>query len=249
MPNPRELATPNTHKVVIDLLMSEKKGKVLESPAGEGAMSLKLKELGFEVIAVDIDENSFLPKDEIKFAKVDLNQPLPFQESSFDSILCVEGLEHLENHFLVIREFARVIKKDGVLIISTPNTLNVYNRIRFFLFGSREIIQDIVDKRKEVYGEKIKELWHHPNPIDFPYLRNILEKNGFKLEAIDINRNIYNLAPKKLTKKFFYYILLFISGVVIKIANKIFSIPPKSVGTTSFPLLWSEILIIKARKI
>lgn len=245
---PKEEAIIGTHSKVIDLLKNEPKGKVLDAPSGEGALSINLKNMGFEVIALDIEKDKFIPKEEIKFICADLNKTLPFENESFNYIVCVEGIEHLENPFLLIREFSRVLKRNGKLIITTPNTLNIYNRIRYFIFGSRDVIQDIIDRRKELYEENISFLLHHPAPIDFPYLRNILNNNNFVIEKIECNRNIAKAkSQRKIIKHFFKLILLF-SSIIIIIFNKILKPPKKSEGLLQYPLLWGEVLIIKCIK-
>jgi 2-polyprenyl-3-methyl-5-hydroxy-6-metoxy-1,4-benzoquinol methylase len=55
------------------------------------------------------------------FEKRDLNQKLQYKDEAFDIILCLEVLEHLEEPYNVISEFFRVIRKGGLLIMSTPN--------------------------------------------------------------------------------------------------------------------------------
>jgi len=45
---------------------------------------------------------------------------LPFKNASFDSILCLEVLEHVDSPSKVMREMARVLKKGGVLYLTVP---------------------------------------------------------------------------------------------------------------------------------
>jgi SAM-dependent methyltransferase len=45
---------------------------------------------------------------------------IPEPDLSFDSILCVEVFEHLPNPLLAIKEFARLIRPNGYLIITAP---------------------------------------------------------------------------------------------------------------------------------
>lgn len=45
---------------------------------------------------------------------------IPEPDNSFDAIICIEVLEHLPNPVLAIKEFARLIKKGGNLIITAP---------------------------------------------------------------------------------------------------------------------------------
>ncbi len=45
---------------------------------------------------------------------------IPEKDESFDVILCSEVLEHLPNSVEAIKEFQRLLKKDGILIITAP---------------------------------------------------------------------------------------------------------------------------------
>lgn len=48
---------------------------------------------------------------------------LPFQDASFDKIICSEVLEHVADDWQGIKEMARVLKNDGIIAISVPNYL------------------------------------------------------------------------------------------------------------------------------
>jgi len=48
---------------------------------------------------------------------------LPFQDASFDKIICSEVLEHIPDDRQSISEMARVLKDDGAIAISVPNYL------------------------------------------------------------------------------------------------------------------------------
>ena len=43
---------------------------------------------------------------------------MPLENESIDVILCTEVFEHLKNPILALKEFSRVMKKDGVLILT-----------------------------------------------------------------------------------------------------------------------------------
>jgi SAM-dependent methyltransferase len=45
---------------------------------------------------------------------------LPFQSDSFDCIVCTEVLEHVPEPINVLKEFRRVLKKNGMLFLTTP---------------------------------------------------------------------------------------------------------------------------------
>ena len=46
---------------------------------------------------------------------------LPFRDGVFDKILCMEVLEHLESPSKGVMEMRRVLKEDGMIVISMPN--------------------------------------------------------------------------------------------------------------------------------
>jgi 2-polyprenyl-3-methyl-5-hydroxy-6-metoxy-1,4-benzoquinol methylase len=131
---PSPIAAEGIHEEVISLLIAEKRGKVLDVPAGQGALTLKLKEMGFEVYAADISPESFVVED-IECKRVDLNKSLPYADGAFDYIVCVEGIEHLENPFLTLREFSRILEPEGKIILTTPNILNLRARLSYLFFG------------------------------------------------------------------------------------------------------------------
>ena len=88
------------------------KGRVLELAAGQGGLSLRLKNMGYSVIASDLLSSNFKVSD-IEFVRMDLNKSFPFRDEYFDYIVCVEGVEHIESHFHFVRECYRILKRGG----------------------------------------------------------------------------------------------------------------------------------------
>lgn len=58
---------------------------------------------------------------------------LPFEEASFDVVVCTEVLEHLTHGSKLCEEFARVICPRGACYISVPNVVSLPSRVRWGL--------------------------------------------------------------------------------------------------------------------
>lgn len=58
------------------------------------------------------------------FQVCDIMKGLPFDSNKFDYIFCLEVIEHVENPTFLLNQFNRVLKDNGVLLLSTPNPYN-----------------------------------------------------------------------------------------------------------------------------
>lgn len=54
------------------------------------------------------------------FEHADLDAALPYARETFDAIVCVNALYAVEDPLRTLREFARVLREDGALVIATP---------------------------------------------------------------------------------------------------------------------------------
>lgn len=94
-----------------------------------------LASLGFQVVATDYSPPPPMEGSIDRVGGVDLNEHLPFRSAAFDGVNLIEVIEHIEHQAQLIREIARVLRKEGVVVISTPNILNVLSRLRFLFTG------------------------------------------------------------------------------------------------------------------
>ncbi len=180
---PAPIARPEIHETVARILDPYPRGKLLDVPAGEGALSARLSEAGFQVEGCDLYPEIFrVPGIEVR--RGDLSGALPYEDAEFQYITCLEGLEHIENPHQAVREFARLLVPGGHLVISVPNVLNIEERVKWLLNGYtshfKPISQEHLRMRHEQWGEK-EEVVLHINPIAYTELRYILEKYGFEL--------------------------------------------------------------------
>ena len=175
-----ENASKNIHNVVEELISSEDGiKKVLDIPSGAGAFTWRMLKKEYDVFSGDIE--NILHFEHKNFVIADMNEPLPFEDGFFDAVVCIDGIEHLENPFKFIRECERILRKDGKLIISTPNIDAMRSRWRHFLTGHH-------NKDKSPLNENNPTPLHHINMFSYPRLRYILHTNGFKIEQVKTNR-------------------------------------------------------------
>ncbi len=134
--------------------------QVLDAACGEGYGSSLLAAYAKNVEGVDIDEKSIAhatsryPQKNTNFQQASVTQ-LPFSDNQFDVIVSFETLEHLAEQEQMLAEFNRVLKEDGIIIISTPDKKHYSDEQDF----SNEF------HVKELYKQEFKTLldkhWQH----------------------------------------------------------------------------------------
>lgn len=147
----------------------------LDVGCGDGTRTVIFDEFGRVVCGIDyLDWLDKRVRYRIQFKQWDFMKAcLPYKEESFDLLLCFDVIEHLYNPEVLLKEIYRLLKKDGVLIISTPNR----NR----LFG---YLLQILGLRKFPYGEKKSDDPYAQHVIEYlvPELKNLLNIEGFMVK-------------------------------------------------------------------
>jgi len=102
--------------------------RILDAGCGAGDFEKYIcsKNLNFSVEAVDFSNQMIkgarkkCKRKNIKFSQGNLNNRLPYRDNYFDSIICLQVLFALPRTNFTLREFYRVIKPHGKLIIVDP---------------------------------------------------------------------------------------------------------------------------------
>ena len=175
---------------IIEIFKSEERGKVLDLGCASGDYSIRLKEMGYEVVAADA-YGDFEYKNEIKFKTCDITKKIPFSNETFDYVLFTEVVEHLRNPYFVMKEINRVLRKGGKIILSTPNVLNIKSRIRFLAEGAYEYYRESPLDQIENLKANLYQL--HILPLRYHEMEFLLYDCRFKIDKIftSIYENLY----------------------------------------------------------
>ncbi len=142
-----------------------KNSKVLDLGCGyNGFFLIKNRNRILSGIGVDISVNENVTDSKIKLVKSDLNQNLPFNTASFDLVVSLANLEHLENPQLNSKEIFRVLKPGGILLLTTPSTY------------AKPVLEFLSFKLKIINEDEIRD---HKNYFNKERLVDILKKSGF----------------------------------------------------------------------
>lgn len=103
-----------------------KNKSVLDIACGEGYGSALLSQSAKSVVGVDISEEAInhaknkYQLNNLKF-KLGSCSKIPLEDNSVDVVVSFETIEHHDEHELMMVEVKRVLRADGILIISSPN--------------------------------------------------------------------------------------------------------------------------------
>ncbi len=149
--------------------------RVLDLGCRSGALTRHFLD-GNEVIGLDVDRVALEKAAELGIEPVIANveEPLPFEDASFDAVVAGELFEHLQFPDALVAETRRVLRPGGVLVGSVPNAFRVQSRLRFLrgrppeddpthlhLFSPgavRALLADFEDVRIEFVGGRYRRL-------------------------------------------------------------------------------------------
>ncbi len=159
--------------------------KLLDVGCGPGNLVTFLSPIKNLILyGCDISENSLkiAKKKGMNVTKCNLWDKFPFSDEYFDIIVATEVIEHIFDTENFINEIRRILKKDGLLVITTPNVASLGRRI-MLLLGINPILE-----------YKLSEGAGHIRYFTFKDLKFFLIENGFKIikmetDAINISFN------------------------------------------------------------
>lgn len=110
--------------------------RVLDVGCGDGYYAAELADRGADVLGVDVSEEMVrVARDRhgeaIDVRRADVTEGLEFvDDGGFDLILCQHVFSHLPSLEAPLAEFARVLRPDGVLVLSTHHPFHDFRVVR-----------------------------------------------------------------------------------------------------------------------
>ena len=147
----------------------------IDIPSGAGRASYMFAKRGAEVRAFDLyPEFTDVPGIEGEYA--DLNDGIPVENSSADYLICQEGIEHMPDKIAIFREFNRVLKEGGTLLVTTPNLSNARGRVWMAITES--------DSMRRMPVTEIDSLWFTEKETDRLYFGHLFLATVQHLQTI-----------------------------------------------------------------
>jgi len=107
--------------------------QVLDAGGGAGSFSCLLKERGHSVVVADLEGGD---------VRVNLERELPFPDDSFDLVVSLAVVEHLNNWELALKEFQRVARLGVIVTSPTPLAKPVLELLAGLGLVNREHVKD-----------------------------------------------------------------------------------------------------------
>jgi 2-polyprenyl-3-methyl-5-hydroxy-6-metoxy-1,4-benzoquinol methylase len=192
------------------------KKSVLDLGCGEGYGSFILSKYAQRVVGVDSADETIehagrtYARSNLEFVKASILSVPIEEKQSFDVVACFEVLEHVAEHEDLLTEIKRLLKPDGLLIMSTPdkrsysdepNYTNPYHRKELYFDQFRELVRRYF-ANVDILGQRVyvgSHMWTltRPDEIGGASDEFVIKKSG----------NVYSRAEYE-AKKPLYFVAL-----------------------------------------
>jgi SAM-dependent methyltransferase len=128
--------------------------RLLDVGCGSGGPTLHVaRRTGCQVVGVELSEEAVAEatrraheaglETRSSFLQADSSEPLPFEDGTFDALICIDAINHLPDRARVLGDWARVLRPGGRLLFTDPvvitgildsEELAIRTSIGYFLF-------------------------------------------------------------------------------------------------------------------
>lgn len=178
------------HRILLERLIAKHAHQISGSMLDVGALNPRYNHLfKASVTSVDIVVNEKLG---VQYG--DIEKGLAFEDASFDSVICIEVFEYLDNYQSAIDEIHRLLKPGGKAFISVP-----------FIYRDH---LDNIRLTEKMLTTKLKQ---------FSSVSGIRIGNGYIVVWDILKRKIFSIRFKPL--RYFFFILLLPYLGILKLFN------------------------------
>jgi SAM-dependent methyltransferase len=162
------------HERLLELAGSPE--RVLDVGCSSGYLARPLVERGAHVVGIDVDERAATEArvvcEEVLVGDIE-TMALPFPEHSFDVVLCGDVIEHLRDPQRFLERVRPLLRRDGRLVLTTPNVANWAMRLGLLAGRWRYTDRGILDRT-------------HLHLFTKKTLEGTLERAGYRVVAFDV---------------------------------------------------------------
>lgn len=199
-------------KMIEAVLLLSRSDKILDIGVGFCYLAKFFKLQGYEIFAIDFFYGD-LPKirceqNHIPFFSLNIEvDDLPFEIEFFDVIILGQVIEHFTYSPLIpLRKIKKALKKDGTLILTTPNIFRVFELLK--ILSGYNLFYNLISpyQQKPIWYKGKRFYYRHNKLYSMKELKQIVVQAGFRIvssglvnEGISLKDN-----PIKFFLKFFF---------------------------------------------
>lgn len=179
------------HKKIVEIFSKHKFKRILDVGCGDGNFSILLKEAckAEEMYGIEISDEGAesARRNGVRVFKLDIDEEsLPFEDNYFDAVFAGEVIEHLFNTDHFLDEVYRVLKTEGIFVLSTPNLAAIHNRIAL-LFGFQPFPMGVSLKHnigRAFEPQREAQSLDHVRVFTLRSLRHLLRLHSFEIVKV-----------------------------------------------------------------
>lgn len=179
------LSLPATTLRALELVedLPWERAKVADVGAGQGSFSRLLGERLEQEQGLDAREHVFpcdlIPEsfayERLRCRRTEPDGRLPFEDDTFDAVVSIEVIEHVEDQFEFLRELVRIARPGGRIVVTTPNVRNLSSRLRILRTGFPQLFDPL-----PLEDQDVRTTGGHIHPIAPYYLFYAAQRAGIE---------------------------------------------------------------------